>query len=81
MLKSPQSVETDTATTSETGYESRPPTDKSPRDRQELGEKRDLNSVLDIVETQLVSDGDGKREDDTQLTKAKAKLRQQSLML
>nr|CDS16053.1 protein Daple [Echinococcus granulosus] len=81
MLKSPQSVETDTATTSETGYESRPPTDKPLRDKQEFGENRDLDSALCIMETQLVNDGDEKRESDTQITKAKAKLRQQSLVI
>uniref|UniRef100_A0A158R9L8 HOOK_N domain-containing protein n=1 Tax=Taenia asiatica TaxID=60517 RepID=A0A158R9L8_TAEAS len=81
MLKSPQSVETDTAATSETGYESRPPTDKPPSYRQGLEGKRDLNSALGIVETQLVNDGDEKREDDNQISKAKAKLRQQSLVI
>ncbi|KAL5968893.1 Protein Daple [Taenia solium] len=81
MLKSPQSVETDTAATSETGYESRPPTDKPPSYRQGLGGKRDLNSALGVIETQLVNDGDEKREDDNQISKAKAKLRQQSLVI
>ncbi|KAL5112011.1 Multidrug and toxin extrusion protein 1 [Taenia crassiceps] len=80
MLKSPQSIETDTATTSETGYESRPPTDKHPRDRQGLEGKRDLNSVLGIVEARIVNGGNEKVED-AQITKAKAKLRQQSLVI
>uniref|UniRef100_A0A158RF22 HOOK_N domain-containing protein n=1 Tax=Hydatigena taeniaeformis TaxID=6205 RepID=A0A158RF22_HYDTA len=78
VLKSPQSVETDTATTSETGYESRPPTDKPMRE--ELKEKRDHNSLLGSAEIQLVNDG-GEKANDTQITRAKAKLRQQSLLI
>lgn len=79
--KSPQSIETDTAATSETGYESRPPTDKPTRERSETGEHRDLDTVLGMMESQILNDGEEKREIVEQITKAKAKLRQQSLIM
>ncbi|KAM3179635.1 hypothetical protein ACTXT7_000222 [Hymenolepis weldensis] len=79
--KSPQSIETDTAATSETGYESRPPTDKPMKERSEPGEHRDLDHVLGMMESQIINDGEEKKEIVEQITKAKAKLRQQSLII
>ncbi|KAM7540487.1 hypothetical protein Aperf_G00000035350 [Anoplocephala perfoliata] len=79
--KSPQSIETDTAATSETGYESRPPTDKTMRGRLESVEHRGLDIVLGIMESQIVDDCDEKREIVEEVSKAKVKLRQQSLII
>ncbi len=79
--KSPQSLDTDTATTSETGYESRPPTDKVLKEQPELLESRDLDAVLGAIENQAFGDDGERRQFITQINEARTKLRRQAMLM
>uniref|UniRef100_A0A5K3F2R7 HOOK_N domain-containing protein n=1 Tax=Mesocestoides corti TaxID=53468 RepID=A0A5K3F2R7_MESCO len=81
MQNHPMGVDADTMTNSETGYESRPPTDEALKDRSELLDSRDLDTLLVFLETQSFIDTDEKKHIVAQIDKTKAKLRQQGILI